>query len=95
MTSKPLIPSGGGPLAAMRGVQDALGIVDDMDGWERQPSEKELETIHREIEYLTPVAKTLDGSLLIKRNSKESEVLKGRITAARTISSTSLKKTDK
>ncbi len=99
MNSKPPLSPGDVLLSVLAGVGDAVTGNDDTDGWEHEKSKKELEDIRKEIEHLTPAPNVLDGDLLIRRNSKESEVLKGRIsaqsTAATTSSPSSTKKTDK
>ena len=99
MKSKPHITPTEVLRSVLAGVGDALGQIDDTDGWEHGKSKKELEDIRKEIEHLTPVPNTLDGSLLIRRNSKESEVLTGRIsaqsTATHTLSPTPTQKTEK
>ena len=91
--SSPLTPADA-LLSVVTNVGNALSEVEDVDRWEHEKSEKELQDIRKEIAYLTPAPNTLDGSLLIKPNSKESEVLRGRISAAQQNHSTS-KKADK
>ncbi|MBL8522717.1 MAG: hypothetical protein JNN20_03410 [Betaproteobacteria bacterium] len=81
MNSNPPIAPTDAVLSAIAAAADTLGAAGDADGWEHEKSKKELADIRKEIEHLTPAPNTLDGSLLIKRNSKESEVLKGRIAA--------------